>query len=85
MELTGSTTCTDLAASVLVCSHTANVLSVNLGSSAIAATTEFGVIVSNVRNPPSYKPVSGFEFLTKTASEIDSYASKTSTESLANS
>lgn len=68
MELTPSTTCTDLFAAVLVCSHSSNVLSVGLGSSSIVGLAEFGVIVSNVINPPSYKPISGFNFLTKTSS-----------------
>ena len=85
MELTSSTACTDLFASVLACSHSSNVLTVNLGSSSINALTEFGFIVSNVINPPSYKPISGFEFLTKTSSQVDSYASKTSTDTLSNS
>ena len=68
-----------------MCTHLSNVLTVDLGSSAISAQSEFGVIVSNVRNPPSFKPITGFYFLTKTSSNLNRYADLTSTDSLSNS
>ena len=84
-QLTGSTACTDLSASALVCTHLSNVLTVDLGSSVINAQAEFGVIVSNVVNPPSFKSITGFYFLTQTSSGLNRYAELTSTDNLSNS
>lgn len=55
MELTSSTACTELDGSTpLTCSYSNNILTVNLGSSVISSLSQFGVIASNIINPPSF-------------------------------
>ena len=73
-----SSTCTDLSSGALNCTLTSLVaLEVTLNS-AVTSNTDFGVVISNIKNPPSYKPLANsFVFTTKTADEISTYATVT--------
>jgi hypothetical protein len=75
--LTASSQCTDLAGTVLSCNE-GSYHSMQVTLNAIASNTQFGVVISSIRNPPTYQPTAtSFTFETKTADLVSSYASGT--------
>jgi hypothetical protein len=85
IAMTVGSTCTNLAGTAVTCSQTSyQGLVVTL--EAVGAGVQFGVVVSLVRNPPSYRPSTvNFVFATKTADQLSSYAYRTIVNSLTNS
>jgi hypothetical protein len=83
--MTLTSACTDLAGNPLNCSLTSyQALTVTLNS--VIAAALYGVVVSNVRNSPSYRPITdNFTVITKTADLISTYAQTSFTAALANS
>ena len=57
LSLPSSPTCTDLDSNTLTCTEALNVLTIILPNSTIDSVSKFGVIVQDVVNPPSYKPL----------------------------
>lgn len=83
--MTLNSTCTDLNAVTLNCTLT-SYQAVSVSLSAISSGVQYGVIISNIRNPPSYRPTaSNFTFQTKTTDLISIYSSGTIAPNLANS
>lgn len=57
ISMTASSSCKDLGGVSIVCTQTSyQALMVTLNG--VSGSTLFGVVVTNIRNPPSYKPVS---------------------------
>lgn len=77
ISMTILSTCTDLALTPLTCTQTSyQTLIVTLPS--ILAAAQYGLIVSNVLNPASYRSTaSSFTIETKTADQVSSYAKGT--------
>jgi hypothetical protein len=60
--LTANSSCTDLVGTALICTE-GSYKSMQITLDAINANAQFGVTISNIRNPPSYKPtVTNFTF-----------------------
>ena len=84
IELTSSGACTDLLGTSIGCTIASNVVTVTLGSS-YSSLSEFGVIVSNAINPPSFAALnSNFQFATKSSTGLVSYATGSLQSSLLN-
>jgi hypothetical protein len=75
ITLTSASLCTDLNGLPLTCTQNSfQGLTVTLP--AVASSVQFGVIVTLIRNPASYRPTSGnFTALTQTGDQVSSYAS----------
>lgn len=82
IAMTITSTCTDLAGTALNCTQTSyQGLIVTLPT--VASGVQFGVIVSNVVNPPSTRPsTTNFQFQTKTSDQLSTYASRSITNPL---
>ena len=83
--MTLASACTDLNGNTLNCTLTSyQAVAVSLPN--VPAGVQYGVIISNIRNPPSYRPTaSNFTLTTKTADLISIYAQGTIAPNLANS
>lgn len=83
--MTANSTCTDLNSITLTCSLS-SYQSLTVILSAVSSGAQFGVIVSNVRNPPSYRPTTNsFNFTTQTADQVSIYSYGVYSTSLSNS
>ena len=71
-------------AGTLGCSQSGMTLTVTLPSTAIAASTLVTLSVSNVRNPPSFKPSGSYTLQTKTANNLYRYSHGISSPALTN-
>lgn len=85
ITLNNNSTCTDSSSAILNCAQS-GLQNLIVTINAIAQNTQFSITVSNIMNPPSYKPLSsGFVCTTKTSDQVSTYASGTSTNILTNS
>ncbi len=74
LVFTANSACMDLLGAPLNCTQ-GSFRSMQVILNDITANTLFGVIITNIRNPPSYKPTaSNFTFETKTSDLVNSYA-----------
>jgi len=83
--MNSNSTCIDLSANALTCTQT-SLQNLTVTLPVVAAGTDFGVVISNVNNPASYRPLaSNFTATTKTADQISIYANSTIAPTLINS
>lgn len=83
--MTLGSTCLDLNGVTLNCTQT-NYQSLIVTLPSISGSAQYGVNVSSVRNPASYRPItSNFTFETKTSDQISSYNRETKAISFINS
>lgn len=72
--MNSNSSCTDGSNLILICTTIGyQNLQITLGS--VAGNNEFLIVITNIRNPASYKPTSQpFTFKTKTSDQISTYA-----------
>ena len=77
ISMTSASACTDLAGTALTCTQTSyQDLIVTLP--AVVGSAQYGVIITKVQNPASYRPTtSGFSAQVKTSDQISIYTSQT--------
>lgn len=68
----------------MLCIFSNSQLKITLPSSTIAANTALNLVVTNVRNPASFAPLSPFTIFSKTSGELFSYSTGISTTVLVN-
>lgn len=71
--------------STVGCNVSGQVFTVTSVGSAIAAGTPYSLTFTNIRNPLSFSALTGFSATTKTANNLYTYSTGTSTTSLQNS
>jgi hypothetical protein len=74
LVFTITSTCTDLLGAILNCTQ-GSFRSMQVALTAVGGNTLFGVIINNIRNPPSYRPTAtNFIFEAKTGDLVNSFA-----------
>jgi hypothetical protein len=67
---------------LLTCTVNGSLVNVTLASTAVS--TSFGVIITNVKNAPSFKPSGRFGFKTKTPDTVGQYSQNLATVTITN-
>ena len=75
LSLSVNSACTDLGGIALSCTQ-GSYTTLQVSLNAVSGNSIFGVIITNIRNPSSYKPTASyFSFITRTIDLVSSYAS----------
>jgi len=83
--MSANSTCTDLSNAVISCTIS-SFQSLSVVLPYIATNVQFGISISNIRNPGSYKPTTTpFTVITKSNDLISSFASGSFNQVLSNS
>lgn len=74
LPITNAIGCTTLTSVNLACTPSGNTVTIVMNS-AVSSGSEFGIIITNIKNPPSFAPITApFIFATRSTNNLLRYA-----------